>query len=163
MIFFLPFFKKKMVFWYSWSTLMWHRCYYPHRSRDALSPHSFVRNIFIISYYATSFKVRKWLDHFGWWKNSEKFVCKYFQLKKNNNFISISGRFLLLFSIHFLIGPISYQKTYFKILDVYISVKRALEKLHLHPQWGPDTQNRPHQRGAVSKAEQPIFVQKKTF
>ena len=23
---------------YSWSTLLWHRCYYPHRSRDALSP-----------------------------------------------------------------------------------------------------------------------------
>ena len=21
-----------------WSTLLWHRCYYPHRSRDALSP-----------------------------------------------------------------------------------------------------------------------------
>ena len=27
--------------------------------------HSFVRNIFIISYYATSIKVRIWLDHFG--------------------------------------------------------------------------------------------------
>ena len=27
-----------MVFGYSWSTLLWHRCYYPHRSRDALSP-----------------------------------------------------------------------------------------------------------------------------
>ena len=26
------------VFGYSWSTLLWHRCYYPHRSRDALSP-----------------------------------------------------------------------------------------------------------------------------
>ena len=43
-------------------------------------------------------------------------------------------------------------KNYFKILNVYISVKRALEKLHLHPQWGPDTYNSPHQRGAVSKA-----------
>ena len=21
-----------------WSTLLWHRCYYPHRSREALSP-----------------------------------------------------------------------------------------------------------------------------
>ena len=27
--------------------------------------HSFVRNIFIIIYYATSFKVKIWLDHFG--------------------------------------------------------------------------------------------------
>ena len=23
---------------YSWSTLLWHRCYYPHRSRDSVSP-----------------------------------------------------------------------------------------------------------------------------
>ena len=39
--------------------------------------HSFVRNTFIVSYYATSFKVRIWLDHFGWWKNSEFFFGKY--------------------------------------------------------------------------------------
>ena len=26
------------VLGYSWSTLLWHRCYYPHRLRDALSP-----------------------------------------------------------------------------------------------------------------------------
>ena len=31
-------FKKNRVLGYSWSTLLWHRCYYPHRSRDALSP-----------------------------------------------------------------------------------------------------------------------------
>ena len=68
-----------------------------------------------------------------------------------------------MFSIHSVIGPISYQKSYFKILDVYISVKRALEKLHLHPQLGSDTHNRPHQRGAVSKAEQPFFVQEKLY
>ena len=30
--------KKKCFFVYSWSTLLWHLCYYPHRSRDALSP-----------------------------------------------------------------------------------------------------------------------------
>jgi hypothetical protein len=31
--------KKKVFFcWFSWSTLLWHRCYYPHRSRVALSP-----------------------------------------------------------------------------------------------------------------------------
>ena len=45
----------------------------------------------------------------------------------------MSGRFFV-FSINFVIGPISYRKTNFKILDVYISVKRALEKLHLHLQ-----------------------------
>ena len=31
-------FQKNLVLGYSWSTLLWHRCYYPHRSRDALSP-----------------------------------------------------------------------------------------------------------------------------
>ena len=31
-------FQKIWVFGYSWSTLLWYRCYYPHRSRDALSP-----------------------------------------------------------------------------------------------------------------------------
>ena len=31
-------FLKIWVFGYSWSTLLWYRCYYPHRSRDALSP-----------------------------------------------------------------------------------------------------------------------------
>ena len=34
-----------MFFWYSWSTLLWYRCYYPHRSRDALSP---VCGIFVL-------------------------------------------------------------------------------------------------------------------
>ena len=72
------------------------------------------------------------------------------------------GRFFV-FSTNFVIGPISYQKNYFKILDVYTSVKRALEKLHLHPQWGPDTHNSPHQRGAVSKAEQLLFGAEKPF
>ena len=52
---------------------------------------------------------------------------------------------------------------FFKNFDVYILVKRPLEKLHLHPQWGPDTHNSPHQRGAASKAEQPLFVQKNHF
>ena len=31
-------FSKYLGFGYSWSTLLWYRCYYPHRSRDALSP-----------------------------------------------------------------------------------------------------------------------------
>ena len=31
-------FQKNWVFGYSWSTLLWYPCYYPHRSRDALSP-----------------------------------------------------------------------------------------------------------------------------
>ena len=31
-------FQNNRVLGYSWSTLLWHRCYYPHRSRDALSP-----------------------------------------------------------------------------------------------------------------------------
>ena len=34
------------VLGYSWSTLLWHRCYYPHRSRDSVSP---VCGIFILA------------------------------------------------------------------------------------------------------------------
>ena len=41
-------FQKNRVFEYSWSTLLWYRCYYPHRSRDALSP---VCGIFLILVY----------------------------------------------------------------------------------------------------------------
>ena len=41
--------RKKSLFLLilPWSTLLWHRCYYPHRSRDALSPVCgiFVNNI----------------------------------------------------------------------------------------------------------------------
>ena len=74
----------------------------------------------------------------------------------------MSGHFFV-FSIHFVIWPISYKKNDFKMLNVYILVKRPLEKLHLHPQWGPDTHNSPHQRGAISNAEQPLFVLKNHF
>ena len=35
---FLSFCVLDDFFRYSWSTLLWHRCYDPHRSRDALSP-----------------------------------------------------------------------------------------------------------------------------
>ena len=31
-------FPKNWVLGYSWSTLLWYWCYYPHGSRDALSP-----------------------------------------------------------------------------------------------------------------------------
>ena len=40
-------FQKNRVFGYSGSTLLWHWCYYPHRSRDALSP---VCGIFAIAF-----------------------------------------------------------------------------------------------------------------
>ena len=36
-----------------WSTLLWHPCYYPHRSRDALSP---VCGIFILTTFCISQK-----------------------------------------------------------------------------------------------------------
>ena len=72
------------------------------------------------------------------------------------------GHFLGFFT-HFVIGPISYQNNNFIILNVYILDKRPLEKLHLHPQWGPNTHNSPQQRGAVSKAEQRLFGQKNHF
>ena len=68
----------------------------------------------------------------------------------------MSGRFLCVFY------SFSYRRNNFKILNVYILVKRPLEKLDFHPQWGPDTHNIPIKRGAISKSEQPLFLQKKT-
>ena len=35
---FFSVFQKNQVLGYSLSTLLWHRCYYPHRSRDSVSP-----------------------------------------------------------------------------------------------------------------------------
>ena len=51
--------KKKFFFWLilPWSTLLWHRCYYPHPSRDALSPVCgiFKQQIVKYSYFNTFF------------------------------------------------------------------------------------------------------------
>ena len=68
-----------------------------------------------------------------------------------------------LFSIRFVIVPLWNQKNNIKISDVYILVKRPPEKLHLHPQWGPNTHDDPHETGAARKAAQPLFVQKNHF
>ena len=64
----------------------------------------FVRIIFIISYYATGFKVKISLDHFGWWKFFKKNLLIF---EKNNIFISMAVRFFVS-SLHFMVGPISY-------------------------------------------------------
>ena len=80
--------------------------------------------------------------------------------------MNIKGKYqvhFFLFSIGFVIGPILYGKNNFKISDVYILVKRALEKLYLHPQWGQDTHDEPHETGAARTAARPFFVQKKTI
>ena len=67
--------------------------------------------------------------------------------------------FLLVFSF----SRFGVKKNYFKTLDVCISVKRALEKLHLHPQWGPYTHDDPHETGAARTAARPFLVQKNHF
>ena len=41
-----------LVFVYSWSTLLWYQCYYPHRSRDFMSP---VRGIFSFNFHKIFF------------------------------------------------------------------------------------------------------------
>ena len=55
-------FQKNWVLGYFWSTLMWYRCYYPHWSRDALSP---VRVIFF---------TRIW--PYGLMHSISRFVCR---------------------------------------------------------------------------------------
>ena len=50
------------------------------------------------------------------------------------------------------------EKNNFKISDGYILVKRALEKIQLHPQWGPDTHDDPHETEAARTAARPPFL-----
>ena len=112
-------------------------------------------------YYA---KVLRW--KYGWTTLSHETIQKkcpknILNILKNITFIFMSGLFLS--SFRFVIGPLSYRKNYCKNLDAYILVKRPLERLHLHPQWGPDTHKSPQQRGAASKVEQPLLCRKKCF
>ena len=65
------------------------------------------------------------------------------------------------FSIFFVIGARILRNKYFNISDIYILVKRLLENLHLHSQWGPDTHDDPHKTGAAHKAAQPNFCAEK--
>ena len=124
--------------------------------------HSFVRNLFIIIYYTTSLR---W--NYDWTTLGHKIIQKKILL----NILYLFWKTIIWFlcqaffviSIHFVIRPISYWKKLFNIFNINIMVKRPLEKLHLYPKWGPDTHISPHQRGAVSKAEQPLFVQKNHF
>ena len=48
---------------YSWFTLLWHQCYYPHRSRDSMSP---VCGIFFFRTFTCA------LDKFNKWKSQQK-------------------------------------------------------------------------------------------
>ena len=127
--------------------------------------HSFVRHIFIIIYYATSFKMRIWLDHFGSWKNSENIFGKSFSLKKIYiNFTYMSGRFFFVFSIYFVIGPISYKKKL--ISKFWMSISRSKERWRSYiciPSRAQTHIIAHTQKGAVRKPEQPLFVQKNHF
>ena len=67
--------------------------------------------------------------------------------------------FLLVLSLYLF----DMEKNNFKITVVYNLVKRAPETLHLHPQWGPDTHDDPHEMGAARTTTRPLFVQKNHF
>ena len=62
--------------------------------------------------------------------------------------------------MRFVIVPIWYRKNNLKISDVYILVERALEKLHLHPQGGPNTHDDPHETGASQTPQDPFLCRK---
>ena len=72
---------------------------------------------------------------------------------KNNNLISMLGRFLCFLFILSL-GLFHIEKI---SSTFWMSISWSKER------WGPDTHYSPHQRGALSKAEQPLFVQKNHF
>ena len=70
------------------------------------------------------------------------------------------GHFFGFLSV-FFIGARTLRNKYLTFLDIYILVKRLLENLHLHPQWGLDTYNDTHKTGAAHKAAQPIFCEER--
>ena len=66
-------FQKNWVFGYSWSTLLWYRCYYPHRSRDALSP---VCGIFLFSFFLNFISVVVFFLNMSHVFNENIFDCR---------------------------------------------------------------------------------------
>ena len=68
----------------------------------------------------------------------------------------------ICYSFCFVIGSIWYQTIYLKNSCVYISVKYGSILLQMHPHGGPYTHNKPHQRGAMPEAAEPLFVQEKS-
>ena len=71
--------------------------------------------------------------------------------------------FFVLFSLCYVINPISYKSFFLEVSDAYILVKKPLEKLHLHPLWFPKTHNNPHETGAAHGSATPFAQKKKPF
>ena len=72
-----------------------------------------------------------------------------------------ANKFYLFYK--FSIGPFSYQKKYFNILDVDILVKCLRDKIHLHPQLGPDTHYDSHKTWAERNLAQPLLMHETIF
>ena len=116
-------FQKNWVCGYSWSTLLWYRCYYPHRSRDAFSP---VCGIFC---------------SMDWFRFQKPLAIGPFQIPRYQDFWDKSLGGSLDFNLHALLhnslfnswaplwqGPLLFMTMIY--LTIHPSVKRTLETMN---------------------------------
>ena len=130
-------FKFFFVFVYSWSTLLWYRCYYPHQSRDSMSPvcgiftpwtkgfgQVYFINCGVVSYQYTSLTLFSTL-----WEKcflclySRNFATKITKYIMNRNIckIFILNQFpLLQKGSIFSEGPANFWKYFFMNMKVYV-------------------------------------------
>ena len=113
-------FQKNWVFGYSWSTLLWYRCYYPHWSRDALSP---VCGIFS---HGHSFLKRHYTLLGTTWSLSRVFVLPKYRVTSGTSWFS--------FNCTYSFCNVSSQKIF---QTQYLFVSYALPQYMFHPLYQP--------------------------
>ena len=131
--------------------------------------HSFVKNRFLMIYYATNFKVKILLDQFVSWKYSKIIPVRYFIFSESIFFLKDKNQVKFFFSTHFAIRPISYgEKNNSKLLT---SISWSNDPLRSYI-WLPGgaqthmmthTQREPCARPRTPCAEKNIFKTIKIF
>ena len=97
-------FQKNWVFGYSWSILLWYRCYYPHRLRDALSP--------VCGIFCSEHTLFCWRKLFGAIKDP---LCHDYVCKIINVFVKMKWmRFKLCqFDLYWVLGWMLHAKRFY--------------------------------------------------
>ena len=120
-------FQKNRVLGYSWSTLLWHRCHYPHGLRDALSP---VCGIFFLGFLRFS-------DFFYIFTFSN-FCCVLLWsfLLVFWDFFGISSDFLNLFGFLRLLGFLDFFLDFLRFL-FFFKITKFTTKSYWGYYWTP--------------------------